>query len=53
MESHGAPGRIHISQATHELIKDDFVCDHRGTIEVKGKGHMDTWFVEATTGSPS
>ena len=45
MESHGVPGRIHISHATRELIKDDFVCDHRGTIEVKGKGQMDTWFV--------
>ncbi len=53
MESHGVPGRIHISQATHELIKDDFVCDHRGTIDVKGKGEMDTWFVEATSESPS
>jgi len=46
MESHGVPGRIHISQATYELIKDTFACEPRGTIEVKGKGHMDTWFVE-------
>jgi class 3 adenylate cyclase len=46
MESHGVPGRIHVSQATHELIKTDFVCEHRGVIEVKGKGQMDTWFVE-------
>jgi class 3 adenylate cyclase len=53
MESHGVPGRIHISQATHELIKHDFVCDHRGTIDVKGKGEMDTWFVEATSRPPT
>jgi class 3 adenylate cyclase len=51
MESHGIPGRIHISAATHELILDEFVCEARGTIEVKGKGEMQTWFVEAPSGS--
>lgn len=51
MESHGVPGRIHISAATHELILDEFVCEARGTIEVKGKGEMETWFVEEPSGS--
>ena len=46
MESHGVPGRIHISAATRELIKDDFVTEARGAIDVKGKGLMETWFVE-------
>jgi guanylate cyclase len=46
MESHGVPGRIHVSAATHNFIKDDFLCEPRGTIEVKGKGEMHTWFVE-------
>jgi class 3 adenylate cyclase len=46
MESHGVPGRIHVSAATHEMIKGQFVCEPRGTIEVKGKGEMRTWFVE-------
>ena len=46
MESHGVPGRIHISPITHELIRQEFVCEPRGTIEVKGKGDMNTWFVE-------
>ena len=46
MESHGVPGRIHISSTTHDLIKDDFICEGRGTIEAKGKGEMQTWFVE-------
>lgn len=46
MESHGLPGHIQITAATHDLIKDEFVCESRGTIDVKGKGEMKTWFVE-------
>lgn len=46
MESTGEPGRIHISDATYELIKDRFACERRGAIEVKGKGEMMTWFVD-------
>ena len=45
MESLGVPGRIHISDVTHELIKDMFDCELRGEIDVKGKGPMKTWFV--------
>ena len=47
MESHGVPGRIHISEATYRLIEGDFRCESRGSIDVKGKGQMDTWFVES------
>ena len=45
MESHSLPGRIHVSEATYELIRDEFDCEPRGTIEVKGKGPMRTWFL--------
>ncbi len=45
MQSHGVPGKIHISQTTYELLKDDFICESRGKVEIKGKGVMDTWFV--------
>ncbi len=38
MESHGFPGKIQITEATYELIKDDFVCTPRGTVDIKGKG---------------
>lgn len=51
MESHGIPGRVHISAATYDLIKQDFTCEPRGVIEVKGKGEMETWFVERPDGS--
>lgn len=45
MESHGEPGRIQISDATNDLIKDDFVTTSRGPIEVKGKGQLTTWWL--------
>ncbi len=45
MESHGTPGGIQITRATYELLKDEFVCRRRGTIVVKGKGPMETWYL--------
>ena len=46
MESHGLPGKIQIAEPTYDLIRDDFVCTPRGKIDVKGKGEMETWFLE-------
>jgi guanylate cyclase len=46
MESLGEPGRVHIARGTFERVKDDFACASRGRIEVKGKGQLETWFVE-------
>ncbi len=45
MESHGLAGKIHITGATYELLKDDFECVRRGEVQIKGKGNMETWFV--------
>ena len=45
MESNGTPGRIQITRATYDLVKDTFVCEERGTIPVKGKGDMETWYL--------
>ena len=45
MESLGTPGEIQITRATYELLKDEFVCKPRGTIQVKGKGEMETWYL--------
>jgi adenylate cyclase len=47
MESHGTPDRIQITRATYELLKDEFVCEYRGTVPVKGKGDMETWYLLA------
>jgi class 3 adenylate cyclase len=43
MESNGIPGRIHVSQSTYDLLKDTHAFDSRGTIEIKGKGPMNTY----------
>jgi adenylate cyclase len=45
MESHGQEGMIQITRATYELVKDDFVCEPLGTVNVKGKGEMEVWSV--------
>ncbi|NJC98173.1 MAG: adenylate/guanylate cyclase domain-containing protein [Anaerolineae bacterium] len=47
MESHGQGGRIQITRATHELLKDDFECEYIGWIPVKGKGQMEVWHLIA------
>ena len=45
MESHGVGGAVQITQTTYGLIKDEFVCEPRGTVNVKGKGEMEVWLV--------
>jgi adenylate cyclase len=51
MESQGTPGQIQITQATYELIKDEFACESRGTVSVKGKGDMETWYLVGRRGA--
>lgn len=46
MESNGEVGKVNISGATYELVKDQFACEHRGKIAAKGKGEIDMYFVE-------
>ena len=47
MESTGVPGRIQVSEATHEVLSDDssFVWEERGSVEIKGKGKMKTYLL--------
>jgi adenylate cyclase len=45
MESHGEPGFIQVTDVTYELLKDEFVLESRGTIEVKGRGKMQTYWL--------
>lgn len=45
MESHGEPGKIQVSRDTCELLSDDFLLERRGTIHIKGKGTMETWYL--------
>ena len=45
MESQGEAGKIQITRAAYELLKNDFLCEPNGPISVKGKGPMETWFL--------
>jgi class 3 adenylate cyclase/HAMP domain-containing protein len=45
MESHGVPGRVHVTEATAALLGDEFELEPRGAIEIKGKGPMTTYLL--------
>jgi adenylate cyclase len=47
MESQGVAGRVQVSQVTYALVKDDFVFEERGAIDVRGRGPLTTYFVLA------
>jgi adenylate cyclase len=43
MESHGTPDEIQITRSTWQLVRDDFVTEPIGLVDVKGKGEVETW----------
>jgi len=45
MESQGIPGRIQVSDATRALLSSEFALEERGTIDLRGRGPMRTWFL--------
>lgn len=46
MESSGEGGKINISGATWEFVKDFFECEYRGRMPVKYKGELEMYFVK-------
>ncbi len=45
MESTDSVGRIQVPQTVYQRLKNDFVLQERGVVEVKGKGVMRTWYL--------
>ena len=45
MESSGEAGRLNISSATFELVKEQFDCEFRGKVHAKNVGDIDMYFV--------
>ncbi len=45
MESTDSVGQIQVPEDVYERLKNDFVLQERGRIEVKGKGMMRTWYL--------
>jgi class 3 adenylate cyclase len=46
MESSGEVGKVNISGATYERVKEKFQCTYRGKIPAKNKGEIDMYFVD-------
>ena len=43
--SHGIPGRIQVTRPTYELLGEEFVFERRGTVPIKGRGEIETWYL--------
>jgi adenylate cyclase len=46
MEANGEPGKVNVSQAVYEIIKDHYTCIPRGKISAKNIGEIDMYFIE-------
>ena len=46
MELGGIPDTIQVTRAVYEKLKDEFVFEARGPIEVKGKGTVEAWILK-------
>ena len=45
MESYSLPGRIQVSATTRHVLQDRFKFEPRGSMQIKGKGMMETFFL--------
>lgn len=51
MESTGEAGRIQVSEAVYTKLKNEYLFEPRGEIDVKGKGVMRTYFLVGEKGA--
>jgi class 3 adenylate cyclase len=47
MESHGEPGKVHVSESVAKALTSKFSFVERGPIDIKGTGAMRTFFIGA------
>ena len=45
METTDQVGRIQVPENVFECLRDDFILEERGEIDIKGKGVMRTWYL--------
>jgi class 3 adenylate cyclase len=45
LESHGEPGRIQVTAETARRLEHAYRLERRGTVELKGKGPTETFFL--------
>lgn len=53
MESHGQPDRIQVSSEIRDALIDTYTFEDHGTIDIKGHGPMQTFFLEKRRPSPN
>ncbi|MBP7513253.1 MAG: hypothetical protein KA791_01820 [Flavobacteriales bacterium] len=46
MESSGAPGRVNVTGSVMAHVEAYVVCEPRGRVTVKGKGEVESWFID-------
>jgi class 3 adenylate cyclase len=46
LQSSGQEGKVNISDATYQIVKDHFKCEFRGKIAAKNKGEIEMYFAE-------
>lgn len=47
MESNGEPGKVNISSAVYDQVKDTYHCHYRGKISAKNIGEIDMYFIDS------
>ena len=45
MESQGIPDQIHVTVETYQALRQEYIFQERGKIQVKGKGEMQTYLL--------
>ena len=45
LESGGMPDTIQVTRPVYEKLKDEFVFEPRGLIEIKGRGSVEAWLL--------
>jgi adenylate cyclase len=51
MEAQGLPDEIQVSEEVFEALRDEYVLELRGPVEIKGKGVMNTYLLEGKRSS--
>jgi class 3 adenylate cyclase len=51
MESQGVENAIQLTEAAYHRLKDSYICQARGVIEVKGKGALPTYLLTGKIGA--
>jgi len=53
IESSGSPGKIHVSDAFMIRVKDSFLFEDHGTVDLKGKDPMHTYYLKKKRYQPT